>query len=278
MSTPQGEAPPPGSSAPATSTATPAAAEPRGFAAAVRREVKAFLGQLDALPVIVFITAGLALFFYEYYGSTHFFEEVLVPHFHIRTTIAEPGEYFYWYGSAFVLLLLFPQLVVRGSARALKKPDAVPTLGWGLGDWKVGLSACAIFYGVMLVILCVVVWTSDFQGKYPLFEDADRSVRMFVSYELAYALYFVAWEYFFRGFLTFSLEKTLGIWVVFVQMLPFVCEHFGKPDLEALSSIFGGIALGYLAIRTRSFWYGVFIHAATAVSLDCLVVAVKHLR
>ncbi len=245
------------------------------FLTILRKEILRFVLQLEAVPVVVFVTAALALWAYDYYGSISFFTRVIAERFQMPFAIADPASYFYWYGCAFVMLMLIPQLVLRATTR-LKKDDSIPTLGWGLGDWRLGVPAVAIFYGVMLPILCVVVWTSDFQGKYPLYEDADRSVAMFVGYEAAYALYFIAWEYFFRGFMTFSLEKTLGIWTVFVQMLPFVVMHFGKPDLEAMSAVFGGIALGYLALRTRSFWYGVFIHAATAVTLDVLVVSVKH--
>jgi membrane protease YdiL (CAAX protease family) len=36
--------------------------------------------------------------------------------------------------------------------------------------------------------------------------------------------------------------------------------HFGKPELEALSCIFGGSAFGYVAWRTRSFLYPFLIH------------------
>jgi membrane protease YdiL (CAAX protease family) len=128
------------------------------------------------------------------------------------------------------------------------------------------------------VIVSVIAGMDSFQEYYPIYGDADRSLAMFVSYEIAYACYFVAWEFFFRGFMTFALEKHLGIWVIFVQMLPFAVMHFGKPGLESMSSVFGGIALGYLALRSRSIWYGVFIHAATAVTLDVLVVGIRWYR
>lgn len=245
------------------------------FVAKVKAELVAFFAQLKVVPVVIFVTAGLALWAYDYYGSIRFFGSVIADHYKIPWSVANPASYFYWYGCAFVMLMLVPHLVLRTATR-LTRDDSVPSVGFGLGDWRFGLGAFALFYGVMVLILLAVARTSGFQEGYPLYEGADSSVRMFVGYEFAYALYFVAWEYFFRGFLTFGLEKTLGIWTIFVQMLPFVVMHFGKPDLEAMSSIFGGIALGYLAIRTRSFWYGVGIHAATAVTLDCLVVAVRH--
>ena len=229
-----------------------------GWLGSLRAEVRAFTVQLKPVPVVVFLTAALALWAYDYYGSILFFTTAIGDRFALPWDLAEPLSYFYWFGSAFVLLMLVPQIITRLATRHFRD-DSIPTLGFGLGDRRAGVRACAICYGVMLPILCVVVWTNDFRGNYPLYGDADASLGMFAGYEAAYAVYFVAWEYFFRGFLTFSLEKTLGIWVIFVQMLPFVVMHFGKPDLEAMSSIFGGIALGYLALRTRSFWYGVFI-------------------
>ena len=245
--------------------------------AALWREVRLFFQRLEVIPAVVFITAGLALWVYDYYGGLHFFERYWAKWLDIDRHAAEPASYFYWFGSAFLVLGVLPAMVLLFANRFVPEEKRVRDLGLGLGDWRIGVRACALFYGVMVVILCVVVWTQDFQGKYPLYGGADRTLIMFLAYETAYALYFVAWEFFFRGFMTFGLERTLGIWAVFVQMLPFVVMHFGKPDLEAMSSVFGGIALGYLALRTRSIWYGVFIHSATAVTLDLMVTALKHL-
>lgn len=246
-----------------------------GFVAAVRRELVLFLGRLELVPTVAFLTAGLALWAYDYYGGVRFFADVWAELFGLTRRTTEMWSYFYWFGSAFVMLMLVPAFVMRLTNRFVREEDRVATLGLGIGDWRLGLPCAALFYGVMVVLLLAVVWTSDFRGKYPLYDDADRSLAMFIAYEAAYALYFVAWEFFFRGFLLFSLEKSLGVWAIFVQMLPFVVMHFGKPDLEAMSSVFGGIALGWLALRTRSIWYGVFIHAATAVTLDCLIVGLR---
>jgi membrane protease YdiL (CAAX protease family) len=46
--------------------------------------------------------------------------------------------------------------------------------------------------------------------------------------------------------------------------------HMGKAEPEALGSIVAGVALGVLALRTRSFWYGVLVHASVAVWMDLL--------
>ena len=51
-------------------------------------------------------------------------------------------------------------------------------------------------------------------------------------------------------------------------MIPFVILHNGKPELETFSAILGGIALGILAFRTRSFLYGVIVHFGIMFGID----------
>jgi membrane protease YdiL (CAAX protease family) len=63
----------------------------------------------------------------------------------------------------------------------------------------------------------------------------------------------------------------MGRMAAFVQMMPFALLHFGKPPEEMLGSVIAGVALGLLALRTRSFWYGALVHAAVALSMDLLV-------
>jgi len=101
-----------------------------------------------------------------------------------------------------------------------------------------------------------------------------------VYYELVMGFYFFCWEFFFRGFLLFGLAKFrgLGDWgAVFVQAVPFALLHYStvagasKPLLEIVSAFFGGVILGALALRTRSFAYGFIIHWAIAVTLDLII-------
>ena len=55
-----------------------------------------------------------------------------------------------------------------------------------------------------------------------------------------------------------------------LPIAPFAVMHLGKAELEALGSIVAALALGILALRTRSFWYGAMIHATVAVFMDWL--------
>ncbi len=43
-------------------------------------------------------------------------------------------------------------------------------------------------------------------------------------------------------------------------MIPFVLIHFGKPELETLSTIITGLYFGYIAYRGNSYWPVFIIH------------------
>ena len=257
------------------SHSAPASPAPEGRAAwrGPRGEWREFFDGLGGPGVFIFIAAGVLLWAYHYYGTGYFFRRAVGPWLGLGGEAAEAAAYFYWYGCSFIFLMFVPLIFIAASPR-----HRLGEFGLGLGDWRIGGRA-AVVCALFMVAVLVIPWPGigplhsldGFQRKYPLFRGATRSLPLFVAYELAYGAYFVAWEFFYRGFLLFGLEKAIGRWAVFVQMLPFAILHFGKPDLEALSSIFGGLILGWLAWRTRSFWYGVFVHVSMAVSLDLLV-------
>lgn len=238
----------------------------------LRGEWDAFFAGLSPTGVVHFIAAGVVLWAYHYYGTGGFFRRYVGPWLGLDAGETATVSYFYWYGCSFVFLMVVPLMVIAANG------DSVRDYGLGLGQASIGARTAILCLGFMLAVLVVplpglgaVYELEGFQRKYPLFREATRSWGLFAAYELAYAAYFVAWEFFFRGYMLFGLEKVIGRWAVFAQMLPFVLLHFGKPDIEALSSVFGGLVLGWLAWRTRSFWYGVAIHASMAVALDLLV-------
>ncbi len=97
------------------------------------------------------------------------------------------------------------------------------------------------------------------------------SGKLFFVYELGYMSYFVGWEFFFRGWMLNGLLQRFGRGgAILIQTAPFAIMHLGKAELEALGSIVAGVALGVLALRTRSFWYGFFLHGLVALWMDLL--------
>jgi membrane protease YdiL (CAAX protease family) len=70
----------------------------------------------------------------------------------------------------------------------------------------------------------------------------------------------IGWEFFFRGWILFTYLRKFGHNALWLHAVPFALAHIGKPDIETLSTIFGGFAFGWVAYRTKSFVWPFLIH------------------
>ncbi|MEW5853827.1 MAG: CPBP family glutamic-type intramembrane protease [Myxococcota bacterium] len=187
----------------------------------------------------------------------------------------------YWFLCGPIVLFLIPLLL---GCWLLKVKPA--DLGAGLGNWRSGLKwTLGIFAGFLPVVITVSFFDA-FKRTYPMngwagteavnyFTGKGGSVLPILIYELAYGLYFIGWEFFFRGFMGFGLFRTLGWYSVLVATIPFAVMHVGKPEPEALGSVVAGIALGIFALKERSFLYGALLHMLVAWSMDILAITHK---
>jgi membrane protease YdiL (CAAX protease family) len=126
--------------------------------------------------------------------------------------------------------------------------------GFQLGDWKAGLALTLLGCGGMAVVMSFVARTDAFENYYAPVLHTTLPLPLYTALDL------VGWEFLFRGFLLFALYPVCGPYAILLQAVPFTIGHFGKPELETLSCIFGGSAFGYVAWRTRSFLYPFLIH------------------
>jgi membrane protease YdiL (CAAX protease family) len=55
--------------------------------------------------------------------------------------------------------------------------------------------------------------------------------------------------------------------------VPYCMIHYGKPYLEAAGAVVAGVALGSLAMRTRSIYSGFLVHVTVALLMDLLSLA-----
>ena len=124
----------------------------------------------------------------------------------------------------------------------------------------------ALLLGIMLPVLWIASADPGFNAFYPMYKPAGMSD--WLTYEAIYMLQFFAVEFFFRGFCLFRLERFTGLYAVAIMVVPYALIHIHKPLPEAMSSIAGGLILGYLAIRTRSIWPGLFVHCGVAFCMD----------
>jgi membrane protease YdiL (CAAX protease family) len=126
--------------------------------------------------------------------------------------------------------------------------------GIRIGHWKTAVILTTAYLAAMALILYEVGKMPEFRSYYHMY-SIDWPELLFNA-----ALYMVTWEFLFRGYMLFGLEKSIGRGAIFVQTIPFVLLHIGKPFLETLACIPGGFIFGYVAYRTRSFLPCFIIH------------------
>lgn len=173
---------------------------------------------------------------------------------------------FVWWGVQSILIrVLVPCLLILWIYR-----ESPLRHGLGLGDSHKHIP---IYLGLYLFMLPFLVWAStlaSFQNNYPFYDRAGVSTTHFVLFECFYALQFIGVEFFFRGFLLFTLFRVFGWYSLLIAAIPYVMIHFNKPIPETLGALVAGTILGYLALRTRSIWPGVLLHGGIALTMDLL--------
>lgn len=236
--------------------------------------------RFDWTVAAILIIGAIIIVSYSSFGKVEFFDDHFASHFDGRRWHEMYG-YLYWFLSSLVWLFALPILVI-----VLFPGLRVRDFGLGLGDWRYGARAALCLYGIMVPLLALVSFRPNFVDYYPmsdwvrdeigLFADGGGAAHFwpFIVYEVSYALYFVGWEFFHRGFLTVGLSRVFGWYAIFIVTVPFAILHLNKPMPEAYGAIVASVVLGWLAIRTRSSWWGFGVHASVAVTMD--VFAVLH--
>jgi len=126
--------------------------------------------------------------------------------------------------------------------------------GIRVGLWKPAIILSVLCLTVMTLILYWAARMPEFRSYYHMHAIDWPKLIMDA------ALYVFGWEFLFRGYMLFGLEKSMGQSAIFVQAIPFVLLHIGKPFLETLACIPLGFVLGFVAYRTRSFLPCFVIH------------------
>ncbi len=176
-----------------------------------------------------------------------------------------------WLYSACTLLLFaaIPLLLIRGSFR-----QPLADYGVRLGDWKFGLTAVGILLPVIAVaMLLPAAGMDDMRAFYPVDKSAMESTARFVQYAVGRVfLFYVGWEFFFRGFMLFGIRDSVGDAVaIAITTLPSALWHIGYPTGELYASIGAGLLFGWLAVRTRSILWPLLLHAAIGLITDLCI-------
>lgn len=150
-----------------------------------------------------------------------------------------------------VWYFVIPMLVI---IFLFKEPLA--TYGFQRGNWRVGLAWTVGICLVMVVVLSFVARQPDMVAYYQLRAPKGVARLIFLN-----GVDLWGWEFIWRGFMLFALARVFGpgaaIWL---QAIPFAFMHLGKPEMETLTTLFGGVGFGFIAWQSESFLYPFLIH------------------
>ena len=229
---------------------------------------------LDRRTITVLLTAVVLLIVFEYWGLAASFRGSTM-HESLADWLGEKYRAYYellpfqfWGVASLVVRVLVPFAVV---SFVLREP--LGEWGWRLKPRWHDIRPYVLFLAVMLPVLTLASLSSSFQAKYPFYDGAVAGGWHFWGFQLFYGLQFLGVEGFFRGFLLFGLERRLGWYAIGVSTIPYVMIHFGKPMPETFAAIVAGVLLGWMALRTRSFLWGVMLHWSVAITMDITVLS-----
>lgn len=219
----------------------------------------------------VLVTAAVALVIPKYFGSPSSFHQFPwlrelfagVPHPSLH-------PHLFWAAFKLVHYGILPYVCIRWALKSDIRSHGARFV-WEPKVWLLYLGMLAI----VLPLTFVASGTESFLKTYPKYAGAGESLEQFLLWEAAYAFQFLMLEFFFRGFLCFALARHIGSLAVFVMAVPYAMIHLSKPLAECLGAIIAGIALGTVALRTRSILGGVVVHSLVAWTMDIAALAEK---
>jgi hypothetical protein len=215
---------------------------------------------LDFKTVYIFISVAIIVFLSLTVASPSFYYD------HFGKNRLESRIYWFLMDGSFMFLI--PVISIKF---VFKKK--LSDFGFTLGDKKFGILTSAIFFAFMFVIVMIVSSSIEFKVAYPQGGEALRNnYQLLFLYELCILVYMLGWEFLWRGYMLFGLKEKLGLYTIFIQMIPFFILHKGKPEIELFASILAGIILGVQALRSRSFIYSWILHWMVMVSIDVISV------
>ncbi len=146
-------------------------------------------------------------------------------------------------------------------------------IGLSRKDFMSHLPTYLGLFALMVIPIFIAAQMPSFQNTYPFISEVKSDFSKFLVWEVAYVSQFFALESFFRGYLLMTLEKAVGAAnAIGIMVIPYAMIHFHKPPAETFGAIVAGIALGYLALKYKTWMGGAVLHSLVAITMDTIAV------
>jgi len=212
---------------------------------------------------MILLVASVVLLLWKYYCAPEIYEVCFAPP-PIGPVAPEVGGAVCHFLSTLLLLGVVPVLIVKR------------VFGESLRDYGVSVGVVVrtvrtflIFAPIFAIAGYVGSHDPAMLERFPINRHAGQSLSMFALHAATYFLYYMGWEFFFRGFMLFGLRASVGdANAVLIQTLASALVHIGNPAAETFGAIIAGLLWGMLALRTRSLLSGLGQHFLLGITLD----------
>ncbi len=221
----------------------------------------------DVHYYVMLLSAPVLLTLYRYHGYPEYFFSCF-PQFVNRPDgdlYARAWQFVVFFVLMFVVPVLYVKLV-------MKRP--LSDFGFGPGDIKWGSKWMITIPLLVVPLIYISSKMPDVRSEYPLAKSLLSDQSHLMLYELGYIVfYYIAWEFFFRGFLLFGLKERFGAFnAVLIQTISSCLVHIDKPEGEIIGSILIGVLFGMIALRSRSIWWVFLLHISIGVLTDIFII------
>jgi len=140
--------------------------------------------------------------------------------------------------------------------------------GLSFGRARLALPIFVVLLAGLTLLGLVVANMSSFKDH---LSPSPPSIAGWVSLFISCIVYMWGWEFITRGFLLLGLKRFVGVYAVYIQLIPSVILHLGKPSFELYGSIVFGLFFGFYAYLVDSFIYCALSHAYFAFVITVFV-------
>ncbi|MBO7528072.1 MAG: CPBP family intramembrane metalloprotease [Clostridia bacterium] len=242
--------------------------EDKSLKSKIHNEWKNINQNSDRVFNLALIFVCIILFVYCYLGSFSFFEKAFYNVVNLQYV-----KIIYHNMMSFVLFfvigLIYTKFVIKSNPS---------DFGLKLENKKLGIILVLIAIPICALCGLSCVLDEGMKATYPLIDfNIYSSWYFIVAYFTSYFLYYIGWEYLFRGLLLNSSEKKLGaVGAILLSTLISALIHtsiagFGKPMIETLSAIPAGLIFGYIAHKTKSIYPTLLIHFFVGFFTDLFI-------
>lgn len=222
------------------------------------------LNRNDFFKGIIIATIAIVLYAFRGIRGLHTFVTEHISTLHYHNIVFK-----ILYNGSGILLICLPAFVYWIFQRKSKEDNF-----YGFHYKNVAL----LPYWILLLVMVPAIWWAaqdpSFLSFYPRFQfldipATDQHATLWKGlYEVVYSIDYITTELFFRGILVVYLARYLGSHSVLAMCALYVVIHFGKPDVEIISSYFGGLLLGVAAFQSKSIYGGIIVHLGIALLME----------